>query len=120
MRPSLRLRFQRNKLAGLPDVDGNMSKWAKFKVCSIRSIHIDIAEVRTRADNLHLFVAFEGSLWGGFAELHQKFSRLRMTLLLLLSTIARNTHDMRGPTAKPSAQTGRIENSGFNRRCDEP
>jgi len=56
----------------LPEVDGDKPDKRKFKPYPIGYFHIDIAEVRTEAGKLHLFVAIDRTSKFAFVELHEK------------------------------------------------
>jgi transposase InsO family protein len=73
-RSSLHRCLQRHGISRLPDVEGAKPRKA-FKACPIGFFHIDIAEVRTEAGKLHLFVAIDRTSKFAFAELHDKATR---------------------------------------------
>lgn len=74
-RSSLHRCFQRHGVARLLDVEGNKPTRSKFKAYPIGYFHIDIAEVRTKAGKLYLFVAIDRTSKVAFAELHEKATR---------------------------------------------
>ena len=74
-RSSLHRCFQRHGIARLPDVEGDRPARRKFKAYPIGYFHIDIAEVRTEAGKLYLFVAIDRTSKVAFAELHEKATR---------------------------------------------
>ncbi|MEQ9615880.1 MAG: DDE-type integrase/transposase/recombinase, partial [Algiphilus sp.] len=73
-RSSLHRCFQRHGISRLPDVEGSKPK-KRFRAYPIGYFHIDIAEVRTEAGKLHLFVAIDRTSKFAFAELHQRATR---------------------------------------------
>ena len=73
-RSSLHRCFQRHGISRLPEVDGTKPKKA-FKAYPIGFLHLDIAEVRTEAGKLHLFVAIDRTSKFAFAELHERATR---------------------------------------------
>jgi transposase-like protein len=56
-------------------VEGDKPDKRKFKTYPIGYFHIDIAEVRTAAGKLYLFVAIDRTSKFAFAELHEKADR---------------------------------------------
>ena len=58
-RSSLHRCFQRHGISRLPEVEGDKQPKNKFASYPIGFFHIDIAEVRTGEDKLHLFVAMD-------------------------------------------------------------
>jgi transposase InsO family protein len=74
-RSSLHRCFQRHGIARLPEVDGDKPAQGKFKAYPIGYFHIDIAEVRTEAGKLYLFVAIDRTSKVAFTELHEKATR---------------------------------------------
>lgn len=58
-RSSLHRLYQRHGISRLPDLKGEAEPKRKFKSYPIGYFHIDIAEVRTDEDKLHLFVAID-------------------------------------------------------------
>ena len=71
-RSSLHRCLQRHGISRLPEVDGDKPDKRKFKSYPIGYFHIDIAEVRTEAGKLHLFVAIDRTSKFAFVELHEK------------------------------------------------
>ena len=71
-RSSLHRCLQRHGISRLPEVDGDKPDKRKFKPYPIGYFHIDIAEVRTEAGKLHLFVAIDRTSKFAFVELHEK------------------------------------------------
>jgi len=59
----------------LPEIEGEKPSKKKFKTYPIGFFHIDIAEVRTKEGQLHLFVAVDRTAKFAFAELHEKVTR---------------------------------------------
>ncbi len=53
-RSSLHRCLQRHSISRLPDVEGDKPAKRKFKAYAIGYFHVDIAEVRTAEDKLHL------------------------------------------------------------------
>jgi len=74
-RSSLHRCFQRHGVARLPNVEGDRPARRKFKAYPIGYFHIDIAEVRTQAGKLYLFVAIDRTSKVAIAELHEKATR---------------------------------------------
>jgi transposase InsO family protein len=74
-RSSLHRCLQRHGISRLPEVEGDKPLKTKFKSYPIGFFHIDIAEVRTAAGKLHLFVAIDRTSKFAFVELHEKATR---------------------------------------------
>ena len=74
-RSSLHRCLQRHGISRLPEVEGGKPSKKKFKTYPIGYFHIDIAEVRTAAGKLYLFVAIDRTSKFAFAELHEKADR---------------------------------------------
>src|SRR5918997_79188 len=74
-RSSLHRCLQRHGISRLPEVDGDKPDKRKFKPYPIGYFHIDIAEVRTEAGKLHLFVAIDRTSKFAFAQLHERATR---------------------------------------------
>jgi len=74
-RSSLHRCLQRHGISRLPEVEGDKPDKRKFKTYPIGYFHIDIAEVRTAAGKLYLFVAIDRTSKFAFAELHEKADR---------------------------------------------
>ncbi len=74
-RSSLHRCLQRHGINRLPEVEGDKPDKHKFKAYPIGYFHIDIAEVRTEAGKLHLFVAIDRTSKFAFVELHEKADR---------------------------------------------
>ena len=71
-RSSLHRCLQRHGISRLPEVHGDKPDKRKFKSYPIGYVHIDIAEVRTEAGKLHLFVGIDRTSKFAFVELHEK------------------------------------------------
>jgi transposase-like protein len=74
-RSSLHQCLQRHGISRLPEVEGDKPDKRKFKTYPIGYFHIDIAEVRSEAGKLYLFVAIDRTSKFAFAELHEKADR---------------------------------------------
>ena len=74
-RSSLHRCLQRHGISRLPDPDGGQAAKKRFKAYPIGYFHLDIAEVRTEAGKLHLFVAIDRTSKLAFAQLHEKATR---------------------------------------------
>ncbi|MBB2160661.1 IS481 family transposase [Gluconacetobacter sacchari] len=74
-RSSLHRCLQRHDISWLPDTMGDKPKRSKFKRYPIGYFHIDLAEVRTEAGRLYLFVAIDRTSKFAFVELHEKATR---------------------------------------------
>ena len=74
-RSSLHRCLQRHGISRLPDPDGARTAKKRFKAYPIGYFHLDIAEVRTEAGKLHLFVAVDRTSKFAFARLHEKATR---------------------------------------------
>ena len=74
-RSSLHRLFQRHAISRLPEIEGEKTSKKRFKPTAIGFFHIDIAEVRTEAGKLHLFVAIDRTSKFAFAQLHDRTSR---------------------------------------------
>jgi transposase InsO family protein len=74
-RTTLHRCFQRHGIARLSDVEGDRPAKQNFKEYPIGYFHIDIAEVRTEAGKLYLFVAIDRTSKVAFAELREKATR---------------------------------------------
>ena len=86
-RSSLHRCFQRHNISRLPEMKGDKPVKKKFAKYPIGYFHIDIAEVRTEAGRLYLFVAIDRTSKFAFAELHDQASR-RIAANFLRSLIA--------------------------------
>ncbi len=71
-RSSLHRCLQRHGISRLPEIDGDKPTRKTFKAYPIGYVHIDIAEVRTAAGKLHLFVAIDRTTKFAFVQLHEK------------------------------------------------
>ncbi len=93
-RSSLHRCFQRHGVARLSDVEGDWPARRKFKAYPIGYFHIDIAEVRTQAGKLYLFVAIDRTSKVAIAELHEKATRHVAASFLrgLIATIPYRIH----------------------------
>lgn len=69
-RSSLHRCLQRHGISRLPDTTGDKPKRSNFKRYPIGYFHIDLAEVRTEAGRLYLFVAIARTSKFAFVELH--------------------------------------------------
>ena len=78
-RSSLHRCLQRHGISRLPDVEGDKPKKNRFKAYPIGFFHIDIAEVRTEAGKLYLFVAIDRTSKFAFAQLHERANRRTAT-----------------------------------------
>jgi len=74
-RSSLHRCLQRHGISRLPIAEGEEPGKKRFKAYPIGTLHIDIAEVRTEAGKLHLFVAIDRTSKLAFAQLHEKATR---------------------------------------------
>src|SRR3974390_2419993 len=74
-RSSLHRCLQRHGISRLPEIEGDKPNKRKFKTYPIGYFHIDIAEVRSEAGKLYLFVAIDRTSKFAFAELHEKADR---------------------------------------------
>ena len=75
-RSSLHRCLQRHGIGRLPDVEGDRPAKKKFKAYPIGYFHIDIAEVRTVAGKLYLFVAIDRTSKFAYVELHEKAGKM--------------------------------------------
>src|SRR5216117_3188105 len=78
-RSSLHRCLQRHGISRLPEVEGDKPRKSRFKAYPIGFFHIDIAEVRTEAGRLYLFVAIDRTSKFAFAELHDRANRQTAT-----------------------------------------
>src|SRR5437764_8054742 len=74
-RSSLHRCLKRHGISRLPHVENESADQRKFKAYPIGYFHIDIAEVRTPAGQLYLFVAIDRTSKFAFVELHDKADR---------------------------------------------
>ena len=74
-RSSLHRCLQRHRIRRRPELDGDKPKRARFKAYPIGFFHLDIAEVRTEAGKLDLFVAIDRTSKLAFAQLHTRATR---------------------------------------------
>jgi hypothetical protein len=74
-RSSVHRCLQRHGISRLPEVEGDKPDKREFKTYPIGYFHIDIAEVRSEAGKLYLFVAIDRTSKFAFAELHEKADR---------------------------------------------
>lgn len=79
--------LQRHGISRLPDPDAEQAAKKRFKAYPIGYFHHDIAEVRTEAGKLHLFVAIDRTSKFAFAQLHEKATR-RVAADFLLALVA--------------------------------
>jgi len=93
-RSSLRRCFQRHAVERLPEIAGNKAPKKKFKAYPIGYFHIDIAELRTSEDKLHLFVAIDRTSKFAYVELHERAPRstARQILLNLIKVVPYKIH----------------------------
>jgi hypothetical protein len=70
-RSALHRCLQRHGISRLPEIAGDKPAKQPFKRYPIGFFHIDIAEVRTEAGKLHLFVAVDRTSKYAFAQLHK-------------------------------------------------
>ena len=75
-RSSLHRCLPRHGISRLPDIGGDKPKRSKFKSYPIGFFHIDIAEVRTEAGKLVLFVAIDRTSKLAFARLEEAAERM--------------------------------------------
>ena len=71
-RSSLHRCLQRHGISRLPSAEGGGPGKKRFKAYPIGYFHLDIAEVRTEAGKLHLFVAIDRTSKFAFAQLHER------------------------------------------------
>ena len=81
-RSSLHRCFQRYGINRLPNVTGDKPVKKKFKPYPIGYFHIDIAEVRTEAGTLYLFVAIDRTSKFAYAELVEQAGKLEAAQFL--------------------------------------
>ncbi len=81
-RSSLHRCFQRHGVSRLPELSGAKLTKKKFKPYPIGYFHIDIAEVRTEAGKLYLFVAIDRTSKFAYAELHEHAGKLEAAQFL--------------------------------------
>ena len=74
-RSSLHRCLQRHRISRLPEVEGDKPK-KKFKRYPIGYFHIDIAELRTGAGKIRLFVAIDRTSKFAYVELHEKAGKM--------------------------------------------
>ena len=74
-RSSLHRCLQRHGISRLPTTEGEGPGKKRIKAYPIGYFHLDIAEVRTEAGKLHLFVAVDRTSKLAFARLHEKATR---------------------------------------------
>jgi transposase InsO family protein len=74
-RSSLHRCLQRHGISRLPGAGGEGPGKKRFKAYPIGYFHLDIAEVRTEAGKLYLFVAIDRTSKFAFARLHEKATR---------------------------------------------
>jgi transposase len=67
--------FRRHGISRLPGAEGEGAGKKRFKAYPIGYFHLDIAEVRTEAGKLHLFVAIDRTSKFAFARLHERATR---------------------------------------------
>ena len=74
-RSSLHRCLQRHGISRLPGAEGEGPGKKRFKAYPIGYFHLDIAEVRTEAGKLYLFVAIDRTSKFAFARLHERATR---------------------------------------------
>ena len=74
-RSSLHRCLQRHAISRLPDMEGSKPVKKKFKKYPIGYFHIDIAEVRTEAGKLYMFVAIDRTSKYAYVELLEKYGK---------------------------------------------
>jgi hypothetical protein len=67
--------FRRHGISRLPGGEGEGAGEKRFKADPIGYFHLDLAEVRTEAGKLHLFVAIDRTSKFAFAQLHERATR---------------------------------------------
>src|SRR5215211_6696699 len=67
--------FRRHGISRLPGAEGEGAGKKRFEAYPIGYFHLDIAEVRTEAGKLHLFVAIDRTSKFAFARLHERATR---------------------------------------------
>ena len=67
--------MQRHGISRLPSAEGEGAGKRRFKAHPIGYFHLDIAEVRTEAGKLYLFVAIDRTSKFAFARLHERATR---------------------------------------------
>jgi transposase InsO family protein len=67
--------FRRHGISRLPGAEGEGAGKKRFKAYPIGYFHLDIAEVRTEAGKLYLFVAIDRTSKFAFARLHERATR---------------------------------------------
>ena len=92
--PHLTRCLQCDGIGRLPDVEGDRPAKKKFKSYPIGFFHIDIAEVRTEQDKLHMFVAIDRTSKFAYVELHEKATTAvsREFLLRLIAAVPYKIH----------------------------
>ena len=81
-RSSLHRCLQRHGISRLPDVEGDKPAKKKFKTYPIGFFHIDIAELRTAAGKLYLFVAIDRTSKFAFVQLFEPATRVTASAFL--------------------------------------
>ena len=92
-RSSLHRCLQRHRISRLPEVEGDKPK-KKFKRYPIGYFHIDIAELRTGAGKIRLFVAIDRTSKFAYVELHEKAGKMVAAQFLrnLIEAVPYNIH----------------------------
>src|ERR671912_1676953 len=67
--------FRRHGISRLPGAEGEGAGKKRFEAYPIGYFHLDIAEVRTEAGKLYLFVAIDRTSKFAFAGLHERATR---------------------------------------------
>jgi Integrase core domain len=93
-RSALHRGFKRHGISRLPAIEGNKPKKKQFKRYPIGYCHIEIAEVRTEAGKLSLFVAIDRTCKFAYAELHEEANKMVAAQFLrnLIATVPYKIH----------------------------
>ena len=81
-RSSLHRCLQRHEISRLPDITGEKPQRKKFASYPIGYFHIDIAEVRTEAGKLYLFVAIDRTSKLTYVELLPNYGKMEAAQFL--------------------------------------
>ena len=113
-RSSLHRCLQRHGISRLPLTEGEGPGRKRFKAYPIGYFHIDIAEVRTEAGKLFLFVAIDRTSKLAFAQLHEKATRQVAADFLhaLVKAVPYQIHTLLTDNGVQFAHTGPKECSG--------
>lgn len=74
--------LQRHGISRLPEFEGNKPEKKKFKAYPIGFFHIDITEVQTAEEKLHLYVAVDRTSKFAFVQLVEKANRVTASAFL--------------------------------------